>query len=237
MKNALLKFAGLFIEKVPIDDPAPAGASASDRSPLTGHFPSPPASDASAGAASAQETRSTPTQSSQPAPSAPSAPQYPPAGPAHPPMLHPQFAPQRQPTQLPPRPDKPLPPPHNAPPGYIAPRSASFIAVGLRALVPQEYASHLAAHGLHVIAAGAELTSAQALTWGAQVLLVAAECLGGDTQLLTNPSLATVFISAHPVTVPDVPGVIHVTEPLRASEVAAATRAALESWTRAHPMS
>jgi hypothetical protein len=107
------------------------------------------------------------------------------------------------------------------------------IAVALRAWVPQEYAAHLAPHGLHVIAAGGSVTSEQARGWGADVLIVSAECLGQDTHLLQQPQLATVLITPQPVMIPEVPGVLQVQEPLRASDVAIAAREAATAWAAA----
>ncbi len=197
MKNAMLKFAGLFIEKIPVDDDTPAASAVSNThavsavdatpvQPLHGHFPQ------SAGA------------------------------------LPPQT---RQPTQLPDKPQRPVVPPHHRAPQQTAP---DVIPIALRALVPQEYAGYLAAYGLHVIAAAADLAPAQASAWGAQVLVLSAECLGMDTAMLTSPAIPTVFITAHPMMVASVPGVVQVTEPLRASEVAEACRQARADWTRGH---
>lgn len=112
-------------------------------------------------------------------------------------------------------------PPIAGPPGGGAP-----IAVALRAWVPQEYAAHLAPFGLHVIAAGGSVTSEQARGWGADVLVISAECLGQDLHLLQQPQLPTVFITPQPVMIPDVAGVVQVQEPLRASDVAQAAREA-----------
>ena len=113
------------------------------------------------------------------------------------------------------------------------PVGAPSIAMALRAWVPQEYASYLAPYGLHVIAAGGELTVDQALAWGAQVLVVSAECLGSHTHLLVHPQLPTVFVTPQPMTLPEAPGVVQVLEPLRASEVANAAREALTAWSAA----
>lgn len=107
------------------------------------------------------------------------------------------------------------------------------IAVALRAWVPQEYASHLAPHGVHVIAAGGSVTSEQARGWGADVLVISAECLGQDLHLLQQPQLPTVFISPQPVMIPDVPGVVQAQEPLRASDVAQAAREAAAAFAAA----
>jgi hypothetical protein len=131
------------------------------------------------------------------------------------------------------------PQPHHAalsPPGMPATAGGvaqAPIAVALRAWVPQEYASHLAPYGIHVIAAGGSVTSEQARGWGADVLVVSAECLGQDVHLLQQPQLPTVFISPQPVMLPDVPGVVQVQEPLRASDVAQATRDAAAAFAAA----
>ena len=107
------------------------------------------------------------------------------------------------------------------------------IAVALRAWVPQEYAAHLAPYGVHVIAAGGSVTSEQARGWGADVLVISAECLGQDVHLLQQPQLPTVFITPQPVMIPDVPGVVQVQEPLRASDVAQASRDAAAAFAAA----
>lgn len=104
------------------------------------------------------------------------------------------------------------------------------IAVALRAWVPQEYAAHLAPFGVHVIAAGGSVTSEQARGWGAQVLVISAECLGQDLHLLQQPQLPTVLITPQPVMLPDVAGVLQVQEPIRASEVARAAREAMDAF-------
>ena len=111
------------------------------------------------------------------------------------------------------------------------PEAGPAVAVALRAWVPQEYASYLAPYGLHVIAAGGELAPGDARTYGADVLIVSAECLGADTQMLAQPQLPTVFIAPKPTMIPNVQGVVQVLEPLRASEVATASREALAQWT------
>ncbi|MBC7666332.1 MAG: hypothetical protein H7276_21505, partial [Caulobacter sp.] len=107
------------------------------------------------------------------------------------------------------------------------------ISVALRAWVPQDYAAHLAPFGVHVIAAGGSVTSVQARSWGAQVLVISAECLGQDLHLLQQPQLPTVFIAPQPVMIPDVPGVVQVQEPLRASDVANAARDAAAAFANA----
>lgn len=180
MKNVLLKFAGLFVERVPVDDQG---------------RPLPPA----------------PTGAQQPNPA--SAPQQP--GPA---------APHVAPSAV---------GPGAVSPG-VAPVAGQAIAVALRAWVPQEYAAHLAPHGVHVIAAGGSVTSEQARGWGASVLIVSAECLGQDLHLLQQPQLPTVFITPQPAMIPDTPGLVQVQEPLRASDVAHAAREAVTAWSRAH---
>lgn len=195
MKNAMLKFAGLFIERVPVDDPpqginAPAihvhQAAAHAPQPLHGHFP---------------------------------------------PTTQPDHLATPEPSRLPDKPQRPVAPPHQHTPAHTLHAPPTPIAIALRAMVPQEYAGYLAAHGLHVIAAAANLSPAQAKTWGAQVLVLSAECIGTEAALLTHPMIPTVFITTHPVMVAPVPGVIQVTEPLRASEVAEACRQAHAAWT------
>lgn len=129
---------------------------------------------------------------------------------------------------------------HAPVPGMVAPhepattqQGAPALSVALRAWVPQEYAAHLAPHGVHVIAAGGSVTSEQARGWGADVLVISAECLGQDVQLLQQPQLPTVFITPQPVMIPDVPGVVQVQEPLRASDVAQAARDAAVAFAAA----
>jgi hypothetical protein len=182
MKNSLLKFAGLFVEKVPVDDPARPGGRAGSVHPaaLQGHFPS------------ASGTVARPPGQQQPA-----------AGAA------------------------------NGAGAGAAPVPQRPLAVALRAWVPQEYAVYLASYGLHVIAAGGELTVEQAGQWGAQVLVVSAECLGSHTHLLTAPQLPTVFVTPQTMMIPEVQGVVQVQEPLRASEVATAAREAANAWAAA----
>jgi hypothetical protein len=114
-----------------------------------------------------------------------------------------------------------------AAPGMAAPAP---VAVALRAWVPEDHAAHLARFGVHVIAAGGDITSEQARGWGAQVLIVSAECLGQDMHLLQQPRMPTVFITPQPVMLPDVPGVVQAHEPLRASEVASAAREAVAAF-------
>lgn len=170
MKNVLMKFAGFFVEKVPVEEPVsrPAGPGAQrghQPDALHGHFPSPSGATAMPGS-----------------------------------------------REAPPTP----------------------LAVALRAWVPQEYASYLTPFGLHVIAAGGELTVEQARAYGAQALVVSAECLGSHTHLLSHPQLPTVFITPQPMMLPPVPGVVQVQEPIKASEVAAASREAAAAWASAH---
>lgn len=202
----LLKFAGLFVERVPVDERG---------NPL----PAPP-NRPTGGAAGVNPPQMQPGQT------APGQPQQPgPGAPVHGQPLHgmPMVQPQ----------------PHHAalsPPGMPATAGGvaqAPIAVALRAWVPQEYASHLAPYGIHVIAAGGSVTSEQARGWGADVLVVSAECLGQDVHLLQQPQLPTVFISPQPVMLPDVPGVVQVQEPLRASDVAQATRDAAAAFAAA----
>ncbi len=191
MKNALLKFAGLFVERVPVDE---RGA------------PIPPGPKGSA------------------------APQHPQAASNAPPGAAPTMVPAPQsPAQMgQPLQGAPMDPsqPHAAMPTTGLPP----IAVALRAWVPQEYAAHLAPFGVHVIAAGGSVTSEQARGWGADVLIVSAECLGQDVHLLQQPQLPTVFITPQPVMIPDVAGVVQVQEPLRASDVAQAAREAAGAY-------
>lgn len=181
MKNTLLKFAGFFVEKVPVD-----GAPTQSARPQTGR-----------------------QQKSQRQQAQPQQPHVPPQE-----LMQGHFPSPSGATAL--------PMPQREP---VAP-----LGVALRAWVPQEHAAQLAPFGLHVIAAGGELTYDQARAYGAQVLVVSAECLGSHTHLLTHPQLPTVFITPQPVLIPPRPGVVQVTEPLRASEVAQAARAAVASW-------
>lgn len=200
MKNVLLKFAGLFVERVPVDErgnPVPA-----------------------------QPRGSRGTQpTAQPAamPQQPTAPQH--GQPMQPAMGMPQ---QVQPLQ-----GMPMPGQVQGMAPAMPGASLQPIAVALRAWVPQEYAAHLAPHGIHVIAAGGSVTSEQARGWGADVLIVSAECLGQDTHLLQQPQLPTVLITPQPVMLPDVAGVLQVQEPLRASDVAGAAREAAAAWAAA----
>lgn len=107
------------------------------------------------------------------------------------------------------------------------------VSVALRANIPQEYAGHLAPHGVHVVATGGHITSEQSRAWGAQVLVVSAECLGQDMHLVQSPQLPTVFIATQPVMLPEQPGLVQVQEPLHASDVARAIREAAAQWTAA----
>jgi hypothetical protein len=218
MKNALLKFAGLFVEKVPVDEqgrPLPKQLRPNPQPGQQQHAGPPPLNTVAPGIVPPQPGM----------PSSPSAPGAPPmqgvgaplhgVAPVHPGM---------QPT--------------GAMPGgvigtdsSITPQAGSAtVSVALRAWVPQEYAAHLAPFGLHVIAAGGSVTAEQAQSWGADVLIVSAECLGQDVHLLQNPQLATVFITPQPVMIPDVAGVLQVQEPLRASDVAHAVREAVTAF-------
>lgn len=170
MKNALMKFAGFFVEKVPVEgeQPAegqdqPAGAAQPNDTLLQGQFASVSGATAVPGAGQAQVQR----------------------------------------------------PPIN---------------IALRAWVPQDYAQQLQPHGLHVIAAGGELTSEQARQYGAHVLVVSGECLGSNTHFLTNPQLPTVFISSEPILAPPRPGVVYANDPLHASELATAAYTAYDQW-------
>lgn len=203
-----MKFAGLFVEKVPVDEqgnpirevPGPRGAQPA--SPAQSAAPASGMQPTGAAPAGAQPLHGTP----MPAQGMPGAPQpQPQPGMQQPPMTG---VPRQQPTGAP-------------------------LAVALRAWVPQEYAAHLAPHGLHVIAAGGSVTSEQARGWGADVLVVSAECLGQDVHLLQQPQLPTVYITPQPVMIPDVPGVVQVQEPLRASDVAQATREAAAAFAAA----
>ncbi|MCW2955602.1 MAG: hypothetical protein JWO69_471 [Thermoleophilia bacterium] len=193
MKNVLLKFAGLFVEKVPVDQqgkrlapnvPGPSNAPA----------PQPGQQPGSAPMVTGQQV----PQQMQPMQQHPGAPQQGGVG------------------------QSPAVPP-SAP-------GAPTVSVALRAWVPQEYAAHLAPFGLHVIAAGGAVTSEQARGWGADVLIISAECLGQDIQLLQQPQLPTVFITPQPVMLPDVAGVVQAQEPLRASDVAHAVREAVTAF-------
>ncbi len=201
-----MKFAGLFVERVPVDErgnpmpstpPRPTGAPV----PTPGQAPGQP------------PQQQAPVQ-------------------VQPGAGMPQHA---QPLR-----GMPMQPPAHAPmPGMVAgtapvsPTGQQPVAVALRAWVPQEYAAHLAPYGIHVIAAGGSVTSEQARGWGADVLVISAECLGQDVHLLQQPQLPTVFITPQPVMIPDVPGVVQVQEPLRASDVAQASRDAVASFAAA----
>lgn len=213
----LRKLAGLFVERVPVDDqgrpvkpvPTPRGV------------PTPPAQQPGG-------QPGAPTQ--QPMPGAP----MPMSGsmPVQPMPIQPSQpgTPVQPGTQggVPVQPNPPMA-------GNVA--APVTIAVALRAVVPQEYAAHLAPHGLHVIAAGPDITSEQARGWGAQVLVVSAECLGQDLHLLQRPQLATVFIAPQAVMLPAHPGVVQVQEPLHASDVAHAVREAAAGWAATAPPS
>jgi hypothetical protein len=204
VKNVLMKFAGFFVEKVPIEEPHAAAA--------------PPAAGGYPGAAPLQ-------QQLPPHPGFPQVQQQPAGAPEH------GFAAGAH-QQQPAAPDLLLG--HwNAPPAQAAapaqPRQAP-LAIALRAWVPQEYAAYLTPFALHVIAAGGELTVEQARAYGAQALVVSSECLGNQTQLLVSPQLPTVFIAPQPVSVPQRAGLVQVQEPLRASELASAVREAVASW-------
>lgn len=212
MKNVLLKFAGLFVERVPVDErgnPIPS---------------SPPGPRTAPGAAQ-------PPAAAHQQPQPPVQPQHQQHAPAMQPAAGmPQ---QAQPLQGAPMQQHPGMPPQPGQPGAMPPGATQPIAVALRAWVPQEYAAHLAPHGVHVIAAGGSVTSEQARGWGADVLIVSAECLGQDTHLLQQPQLPTVLITPQPVMLPDVPGVLQVQEPLRASDVAHAARDAAAAYAAA----
>jgi hypothetical protein len=210
-----MKFAGLFVERVPVDErgnpmpsppPRPAGAPAPGSAP--GHAPG-------------QAPGGMPPQPQQPQQLQPAT-----GMPQHAQPMH----------------GMPMQAPAHAPmPGMVAgtapaPGAAGQqqpVAVALRAWVPQEYAAHLAPYGIHVIAAGGSVTSEQARGWGADVLVISAECLGQDVHLLQQPQLPTVFITPQPVMIPDVPGVVQVQEPLRASDVAQASRDAAAAFAAA----
>jgi hypothetical protein len=208
MKNVLLKFAGLFVERVPVDERG---------NPLPSQPPRP---------RGAQPGQQQPAMPPQGVPQQALPHQGMPQGmPGQPAAGMPQ---QAQPLQ-----GMPMPQQVQGPPPGMAPGQQQPIAVALRAWVPQEYAAHLAPHGLHVIAAGGSVTSEQARGWGADVLVVSAECLGQDTHLLQQPQLATVLITPQPVMLPDVPGVMQVQEPLRASDVAHAAREAAAAFAAA----
>lgn len=216
MKNVLLKFAGLFIEKVPVDEqgkPLP-------RTPVP--QPNLPGSAQPAAGTPHQQPPAQPVQGAHPGAVGPGA-------------GHPGQA-QQQPAQF--HPGGQQQPAHQpivggAPMVAGQPSPPQPISVALRAWVPQDYAAHLAPFGVHVIAAGGSVTSEQAQSWGAQVLVVSAECLGQDLHLLQQPQLPTVFIAPQPVMIPDVPGVVQVQEPLRASDVANAARDAAAAFANA----
>lgn len=206
VKNVLMKFAGLFVERVPVDERGNPMPSAPPR----------PAGAPAPGSAPAQAPGGVPQQQPQ----------------MHPATGMPQHA---QPMH-----GMPIQPPGHAPmPGMVAGTGPAPVAgqqpvaVALRAWVPQEYAAHLAPYGIHVIAAGGSVTSEQARGWGADVLVISAECLGQDVHLLQQPQLPTVFITPQPVMIPDVPGVVQVQEPLRASDVAQAARDAAAAFAAA----
>ncbi len=199
-----MKFAGLFVERVPVDErgnPMPSGP------PRPTNAPAPSQSGPA-------PTAGMPAQPQQVQPTA--------AMPQHAVPL--QGTPMQQGQQMPGMVAGTAP----APAGGMPP-----VAVALRAWVPQEYAAHLAPYGIHVIAAGGSVTSEQARGWGADVLVVSAECLGQDVHLLQQPQLPTVFITPQPVMIPEVPGVVQVQEPLRASDVAQASRDAAASFAAA----
>jgi hypothetical protein len=193
MKNVLLKFAGLFVERVPVDErgnpvptQAPGPRSAPNQPPM--------------------QQQAMPQQAQQQG-----MPMQPAAG---------------MPAQAQPLQGMPMVQQQAGGDSYAHAGAQAPIAVALRAWVPQEYAAHLAPFGVHVIAAGGSVTSEQARGWGADVLVVSAECLGQDVHLLQQPQLATVLITPQPVMLPEVPGVMQVQEPLRASDVAQAAREA-----------
>lgn len=183
MKNALMKFAGFFVEKVPIEEQVappgatPTGEAGSAAGPATAHPGSSPAD-----------------------------------------LMQGHFPSPSGRVAMPPSPGQPRP------------EQQRPVAVALRAWIPQEYAAYLTPFGLHVIAAGGELTVEQARAYGAQVLVVSAECLGSHTHLLVHPQLPTVFVTPQPTMIPPNAGVVQVQEPLRASEVAQAAREALAAW-------
>lgn len=225
MKNALLKFAGLFIERVPVDEagrPLPQGPGAAPGgggTPGAGHGPGQSAGRPGPGG---PQYPVMPAGANRPATGPPGTgarPAAPGQGPGT--MGYGQPMPTRHP-------DPALAP---APPSYGMPaRPARTVSVALRAWVPEEYAAHLAPYGVHVIAAGGAITSEQARGWGADVLVVSAECLGNDLHLLQQPKLPTVFITPQPAMIPEVAGVVQAQEPLRASDVARATLDALATW-------
>ena len=192
MKNTLLKFAGFFVEKVPIEEPI-------------GHSPDPRGAQQQA-----------PRQQQPHAPAQQRSQQPPPQ------VLQGHFPTPSGTTAMPP------------PQGQPRQQPVQAIAVALRAWVPQEYAAYLTPFGLHVIAAGGEITVEQARAYGAQVLIVSAECLGSHTHLLTHPQLPTVFITPQAMMIPPTAGVVQVQEPLRASEVATASRDAVTAWPTRH---
>lgn len=193
-----MKFAGLFVERVPVDErgntlptaPRPQGAQPPGAAP--NQPTQPPVQPTQGMPVDAQALHGVPGQAQM--------------------MPQPGMVAQQQTASVPP---------------------GGVVSVALRAWVPQEYAAHLAPHGVHVIAAGGSVTSEQARGWGADVLVISAECLGQDVQLLQQPQLPTVFITPQPVMIPDVPGVVQVQEPLHASDVAQATRDAVAGFASA----
>ena len=211
MKNALMKFAGFFVEKVPIEEPQRTGGTG-----MQGH-----------GGAGAQPGTLQPYPgqgAAAPSFHDPMAPQV-----HHPQQQQPQvtnpFAQPATPGLLQGHWNAPAGPAGGAPQPRHAP-----LAIALRAWVPQEYAGYLTPYALHVIAAGGELTVEQARAYGAQALVVSSECLGAQTTLLTSPQLPTVFVAPQAVSIPERAGLVQVQEPLRASELAAAVRDAVASW-------
>ena len=224
MKNVLMKFAGLFVEKVPVDE---------NGNPVRSSMPTPNVQSAP-GAAPGQQPMVMPVAGAHPAQASGQPQQHPQqaAMPAAPQQTH--GAPVAYPGQLPSA-DPTMPQVGNPQTGTpVIAASGAPVAVALRAWVPQEYAAHLAPFGVHVIAAGGSVTGEQALGWGAHVLVVSAECLGQDIHLLRQPMMPTVFITPQPMMIPDVAGVIQVQEPLRASDVAQAIRDAAASFVAPH---
>ncbi|MCW2927009.1 MAG: hypothetical protein JWM86_977, partial [Thermoleophilia bacterium] len=183
MKNVLLKFAGLFVERVPVDErgnPIPPN-------------PSVPAPHGAMPPGAPRQPGGSPAAPNQP----PQQPQHP-GNQGHPQQHSPVVPTPGQPMQGAPMQGGPMVAPTG---GQVAgPGAGAPISVALRAWVPQEYAAHLAPFGVHVIAAGGSVTSEQARGWGADVLVVSAECLGQDVHLLQQPQLPAAGMPSRPGT-------------------------------------
>lgn len=134
-----------------------------------------------------------------------------------------------------PAPTPPVPTPPQSP--VVASTQQQGVSVVLKANVPQQYAAYLAPHGLHVIAGGPSITIEQAKAWNSRAIIISAECIGADLNMLQNPQLPTVFITQQPVMIPQLPGLVQVQEPLRVSDIARAVQDAVKTWDTAHPHS